>query len=197
MKKLVEGQPGPAPSFTLTHLLEILLYLGREAPIGRKKLSSSLKIGEGVVRSMLARLVKARIVDVTSEGCVLTSKGMKIYNSISNILIEIGSVDTKMPWDYPYNYAIILRRRSHLVKKGLEQRDAAIRAGAEAALVMTYSGNELHMPSTSILSREKPDFALEIIGKIKPKEGDVIIIAGARDYRKAKHGALAAAQTLL
>jgi Mn-dependent DtxR family transcriptional regulator len=197
LEKLVEGQPGPAPSFTSTHLLELLLYLGREAPVGRKKLSLTLKIGEGVVRSMLSRLVKAKIVNVTNEGCMLTSKGLKIYKQISSILIEVGELDIEIPWDQPCNYAVVLKKRSHLVKKGLEQRDAAIRAGAEAALVMTYLDNELHMPGVSILSEERPDFASQIIEKIKPEENDVIIIAGAKEYKKAKYGALAAAQTLL
>ncbi|MEM1583290.1 MAG: DUF4443 domain-containing protein [Nitrososphaerota archaeon] len=197
LEKLVEEQPGPTPSFTPIHLLELLLYLGREAPVGRKKLSSSLKIGEGAIRSMLKRLVKAGIVDVTSEGCVLTSKGIKIYNEVSGKLVDIGLVNIRMPWDHKYNYAVVLRGRSHLLKRGLEQRDAAIRAGAQAALVMTYLGDELHMPGVSILSREKPEFAAEVIKNIKPKEGDTIIITGADDYREAKYGALAAAQTLL
>lgn len=197
LEKLAEGRPGPTPSFTPIHLLELLLYLGREAPVGRKKLSSSLKIGEGAIRSMLKRLVKAGIVDVTDEGCVLTSNGMKIYNKVSSMLIEVGLVDINMPWDHQYNYTVVLRGRSHLVKKGLEQRDAAIRAGAGAALVMTYLDNELHMPGVSILSREKPEFASEVVEKIKPGNGDAIIIVGADDYRKAKYGALAAAQTLL
>jgi len=197
LEKLVEGQPGPTPSFTSTHLLELLLYLGREAPVGRKKLSSTLKIGEGVIRSMLSRLVNASIVNVTNEGCVLTSKGMKIYKQISSILIEVGELDIEIPWDQPHNYAVVLKKRSHLVKKGLEQRDAAIRAGAEAALVMTYLNDELYMPGVSVLSEERPDFASQIIEKIKPEEKDVIIIAGAKEYKKAKYGALAAAQTLL
>jgi len=197
LEKLVEGQPGPTPSFTSTHLLELLLYLGREAPVGRKKLSSTLKIGEGVIRSMLSRLVNASIVNVTNEGCVLTSKGMKIYKQISSILIEVGELDIEIPWDQPHNYAVVLKKRSHLVKKGLEQRDAAIRAGAEAALVMTYINDELYMPGVSVLSEERPDFASQIIEKIKPEEKDVIIIAGAKEYKKAKYGALAAAQTLL
>jgi len=92
---------------------------------------------------------------------------------------------------------VILKRRSQNVKKGLEQRDAAIRAGAEAALVMTYLNNILHMPGVSILSEERPAFASQIIEKVKPDQSDVIIIAGAKEDRKAKYGALAAAQTLL
>lgn len=146
---------------------------------------------------MLSRLVKARIVNVTNEGCVLTSKGIEIYKQISSMLTEVGELDVEIPWDQPYNYVVVLKKRSHLVKKGLEQRDAAIRAGAEAALVMTYLDNELHMPGVSILTEERPHFASQIIKKIKPEENDVIIIAGAKEYKKAKYGALAAAQTLM
>ncbi len=197
LEKLAECQPGPTPSFTSINLLELILYLGRESPVGRKRLSSKLELGEGVVRNMLTRLEKAGIIKITKEGCVLTREGLRMYEEISSILIEKGQVDILVPWSHPYNYVVVLKKRSHLVKIGLEQRDAAIRAGADAAMVMTYVNNELHMPGVSILSIERPDFASEVIEKIKPEEGDVIIIAGAKDYRKAKYGALAAAQTIL
>ncbi len=197
MEKLAEGQPGPTPSFTSINLLELILYLGKESPVGRKRLSSKLELGEGVVRNMLSRLEKAGIIKITKEGCVLTPEGLRMYEEISSVLIEKGQVDIPIPWSHPYNYVIVLKKRSHLVRIGLEQRDAAVRAGAEGAIVMTYVNNELHMPGVSILSIERPDFASQVIEKVRPEEGDVIIIAGAKDYRRAKYGALAAAQTIL
>jgi len=197
LEKLAEGQPGPTPSFTSINLLELILYLGKESPVGRKRLSSKLELGEGVVRNMLSRLEKAGIIKITKEGCVLTPEGLRMYEEISSVLIEKGQVDIPIPWSHPYNYVIVLKKRSHLVRIGLEQRDAAVRAGAEGAIVMTYVNNELHMPGVSILSIERPDFASQVIEKVRPEEGDVIIIAGAKDYRRAKYGALAAAQTIL
>ncbi|MCX8193462.1 MAG: hypothetical protein N3G77_06610 [Nitrososphaeria archaeon] len=197
LDELVKSPPGPSPSFTSIQMLDLLLYLGKEAPIGRKKLSHSLGIGEGVIRNMLNRFVKAGIVKITDKGCILTTRGMKIYKYISDIVREVGPLDIEIPWNCLYNFTVVVKKRSHLIKKGLEQRDAAIKGDAEAAIIMTYVDGKLHMPSVSVLSDERPEFALKLIEKVKPEEGDVIIIVGASDLNKARHGSLAAAQTLL
>ncbi|MEN2974109.1 MAG: DUF4443 domain-containing protein [Candidatus Caldarchaeales archaeon] len=194
---MVKVRPGPSPSFSSTQMLTLLLYLGKEAPVGRKKISKDLRLGEGVVRNMLNRLVEAKIAKITSKGCSLTSRGMSIYNQITSIIREVGHVDIELPWSYASNYGIVVRGRSHLVRRGLEQRDAAIKSEAEAALIMIYVDGKLHMPNISVLSDERPEFSKRIIEKFKPEEGDVIIIAGANDLNKARYGSIAAAQTLL
>jgi len=195
-ERLCKGFPGPTPSFTSIQLLEVFLYIGKYAPVGRKKLSKTLEIGEGVIRNILNRLEKARLIKIEDQGCILTDRGLKILKELENSFLEIGSLNIELPWSYKHNYTVVVRGKAHMVKKGLEQRDAAIRGGAEGAMILTYVDGRVEMPGVCVISEEAPDFASKIIEIIKPQDKDVVIIAGADDLKKAKYGALAALQTL-
>ena len=80
---------------------------------------------------------------------------------------------------------------------GIEERDEAIRAGANATLVLAMENGEVHMPKVSNLSRESPQLAASIIKNLNPADGDVIIITSANSKMTARYSALAAALLLL
>ena len=189
---------GPQPGFQSFQLLDALLTIDREAPIGRKKLSEKLGVGEGTVRTMLQRLKAASLVEVKGKGgCALSEKGKRLISELRGRLVEVGSLSLRLPWDYPENYALMVRGASSKVRRGIEQRDEAIKAGAKALLVLSYQDGRLLMPGVADLTAEKPEFASKLIDKLKPREGDIILIAGASSLPEARRGALAAAQTLL
>lgn len=195
-EKLCKGFLGPTPSFTSIQLLEVFLYIGKHTPVGRKKLSKTLEIGEGAMRNMLSRLEKAGLIKIENRGCILTDKGLRILKELENSILEVGSLKIELPWSYKYNYAVVVRGKAHMVKKGLEQRDAAIRGGAEGAMILTYVDGRLEMPGACIISEEAPEFASKLIEIVKPQDKDVVIITGAEDLKKAKYGALVTIQTL-
>jgi len=197
LKKLMERPVGPAPTYTSIQLLRTILYLGREGEAGRKKLSEILGLGEGAVRNIVKRLRKLGLIEVGRRGCYLTEEGRKFYRELSKVLRDVGEIEMRFPWTHPHNYVVLVKNRANRLKKGLEQRDAAIRGGADAVMIITFLDGELHMPGVSNLSRERPDFAEKILKTLNPREGDVIIIAGGESISGAGHGALAAAQTLL
>ena len=189
---------GPQPGFQSFQLLDALLTIDREAPIGRKKLSEKLGVGEGTIRTMLQRLKAESLVEVKGKGgCALSEKGKRLISELRERLVEVGSLSLRLPWDYPENYALIVRGASSKIRRGIEQRDEAIKAGAKALLVLSYQDGRLLMPGVADLTAEKPEFASKLIDKLKPKEGDIILIAGASSLPEARRGALAAAQTLL
>ena len=197
LQRLAEKQPGPLPTFTSTQILGVIMYLGRAGRVGRKRLSMELGIGEGAIRNILGRLRASGLVEVEKGGCRLSPEGRRLYSAFSEILIEVGDPEVKLPWEYPHNYMIIVKGRAGRVRRGLEQRDAAIRAGAEAVMILTYHNGSLYMPGVVNLSDERPGFSSQVIGKARPEEGDVIIISGAWSLVDARNGAIAAAQTLL
>ena len=197
LEKLTEKQPGPSPTFTAVQALGLILHLGKVRVVGRKRLGEALGMGEGAVRNLLSRLRAAGLIKVMRQGCRLSEKGLELYQRISEVVIDGGSLSLELPWEYPENYAVLMRGRASALRRGLEQRDAAIRAGAEAVMVLSYVDGSLHMPGVSNLSEERPEFASRLIEALKPMEGDVVIIAGARSLVDARNGALAAAQTLL
>lgn len=96
--------------------------------------------------------------------------------------------------------AVLVRRAGHLVKKGIEQRDAAIRAGATGACTLLLRGQEFLMPMGDSeewrLNREDPLFR-DLKKSFSPEEGDVVVLSSASDRATAEHGAMAAALTLM
>ncbi|RLF98167.1 MAG: hypothetical protein DRN49_06320 [Thaumarchaeota archaeon] len=198
LESLSSTSIGPQPSFQSFQILDALLIIDREAPIGRKKLSEKLGLGEGAVRTLLQKLRSQSLIDVRGKGgCVLSEKGRMLISELKSKLIIVGSLDIDLPWVYPENYAVIVKNSASRVRKGLEQRDEAIRAGAKALLVLSYLDERLLMPNVSDLTSERPEFAARIIELLKPGNGDVILIAGGDTELEARRGALAAAQTLL
>ena len=197
LERLAEKQPGPLPTFTAIQILSVILYLGEVGVAGRKKISKALGIGEGAVRNILNRLRAAGLLETVRQGCRLSRGGLRLYRRLSRTLVKLGSLNIRLPWNYPENYCLRVRGKAAMIRRGLEQRDAAIRAGAEAVIILTYVNGSLHMPGVSNLSKEKPGFASEVVEAVKPEDGDVIIIAGGWRLVDARNGALAAAQTLL
>ncbi len=198
LESLSARMPGPQPTFQSFQLLDVLLTISKEAPIGRKKLSEQLGLGEGAIRTMLQRLRSGSLIEVVGRGgCVLSKKGEDLISELREKLRDLGPLKSKLPWDCLESYALIVKKAAHLVKRGLEQRDEAIKAGAKALMVLTYVDGRLLMPGTSDITLEKPDFASQLIKELDPENGDVILIAGGDHPLEARRGALAAAQTLL
>jgi hypothetical protein len=81
-----------------------------------------------------------------------------------------------------------------MIGYGIEQRDAAIKAGALGATTIIYTKGKLIIPgSPEDAFRDSPEIRKMLIKKLKPKEGDSIIIGSADDEKSAKLGAKAAA----
>jgi hypothetical protein len=91
----------------------------------------------------------------------------------------------------------LVRNQGHELKSGIEQRDAAVMAGAKNATTMVLKGGKLVIPSVpNDLAKEFPRAANQM-KTLQPKEMDVIVIMGADSSEKTEYGALAAAWTLL
>ena len=84
------------------------------------------------------------------------------------------------------------------VGSGIDQRDAAIIAGARKALVIVFRNGHLCIESVSdCIEKQYPVAANLILKDLKPIENDVIIVAGADSALKAKRGAFAASWSLI
>ncbi|MDH5199458.1 MAG: hypothetical protein OEW93_01105 [Candidatus Bathyarchaeota archaeon] len=93
------------------------------------------------------------------------------------------------------NYAVLVRDAGGSVDKGIEQRDAALIAGADGATTLVYDGEKLVMPGVEV--EVDPSTAKHILDAFKPCRGDVVIIGSARDPLDAEIGAKSAALRLL
>ena len=201
-KQYVEGianqkAPGPSTTFTVSHIF-FALELMAEKPIGRNKLAKQLDVGEGAIRTIINRLKDAGLIETSKEGCNLTSKGLNVWKQFEEHFpkrVEIGKTElTKAD----YNYAFLVKNSGHKIKSGIEQRDAAIVAGATRAVIIVSKQGHLTIESVSNnLEKEFPEAANQIHKTMQPKNNDVIIVVGAAARQKAKHGAFAASWALL
>jgi len=192
-----EKAPGPSPTFTLFHLLHALELIA-EKPIGRSKLAENLNVGEGTARTIIERMRNADLVTISKAGCALTPKGVRLwkeYKSVFQKRIEIEKSELAFA---DYNFAMLIKNRGNKVKSGVEQRDAAVMAGAKGATTMVFKEGRLTIPSVSgDVLKDFPRVANQIVRLLDPKANDVIIIGSAKSSTEAIYGTLAAAWTLL
>lgn len=192
--------PGPAPAFTQVDVTQAILTIGDEGQIGRIELSRRLGIGEGTIRTIIKHLMQANIIEIAKGGCVLTKRGVQLYNSLRSKVSKVFTIDAKQLALDKVSAAVLVRHVGHLVKRGIEQRDAAIRAGATGACTLVFQGREFLMPMSESeewsLNSDDPLFQ-DLRKSFSPGEGDVIVLSSAPDRATADHGAMAAALTLI
>jgi len=189
--------PGPSTTFKTSHIF-YALELMSEKPVGRSKLAKQLNVGEGAIRTIIARLKQGGLIETSKEGCSLTSKGRdvwKIFTDYFPTRAEIGRIDLIKT---EHNYAFLIRNSGHKVKSGIEQRDAAIVAGAQRAVIIVCKKERLVIDSVSDnLEAQFPHSASQILSSMQPLDNDVLIIVGAKTLPNAKHGVFAASWTLI
>ena len=202
LKEFIKGltgtkAPGPSASFTVFHIFYALSLMS-EKTIGRNKLAKELNVGEGTIRTIIGRLVEADLIVTSQEGCTLASKGEDIWEKFTEAFPQRIEVPKTELTTSDYNFGFLVKNRGDKVKSGIDQRDAAIVAGAKRAIVIVENKGHLRIESVSEnIDEEFPEATAKILKDIKPEENDVIVIAGAETPLKAKRGAFAAAWTLL
>jgi biotin operon repressor len=189
--------PGPSTMFTAAHVFFALELMGKK-PIGRNKLAKKLEVGEGTVRTIINRLRKAGLIVTSKEGCRLTSEGFIIWKKLEKLFPKRAEIGETELTNAEYNYAILVKDRGNKVKSGIEQRDAAIIAGANRAVIMVSRGGHLIIESVSnSIEQQFPLVRDHILTTLQPEENGVIVLVGATTLWKAKQGAFAASWTLI
>jgi len=185
--------PGRAPYFIEAHLVKALVTIDSEGPVGRVKLSKTLGLGEGTVRTLIKHLENEGLIKTSKAGIILTNSGKKIASNIKSKISRQIEVPRNPLTVGPFNIAVLIKNVSKAIKGGVEQRDAAIKVGALGATTLIYSRGKLNMPLVDEdIFRDAPAFHEALISRFKPQENDVIIIGSANDKLTAELGALAA-----
>lgn len=188
--------PGPSPTFSTYHLIHALELIAEKA-IGRSKLAENLSVGEGATRTIIERLREAGLITIVKSGCTLTDKGMKLWKEYESVVKKVAIRKSELTLAN-HNYAILIKNHGHKIKSGIEQRDAAVRAGAKGATTMLFKGGYLTIPSAcNNVAKNFPEATNQILRILKPEENDVVIIGSADSAIDAEYGTLAAAWTLL
>jgi hypothetical protein len=200
VKRLSSTKPqGPSRTFTELQVVRALQILGERKVLGRTLLSRLLKTGPGAVRTLINILEKHKIIVVERSGCRLTEKGLNIYGQIIERIPLLSQVDAGRLSVAKFDAAVLMKDASNIMRRGIEQRDAAIRVGAKGATTLVYEDGRFVIPMGSKDCAK--DFPGDVWGRLEnmfhPEEGDVIIVSSADDEDIAIYGSLAGAITLL
>jgi hypothetical protein len=186
--------PGRPPAYTQAHALIGLELIGAGLGVGRQQLSRELRLGEGMIRTMVNRMRGLGLVDASRGGMSLTEEGRGVLDELNEAISTSEIPETPLTVGSK-NFAVLVKGASASVSLGIEQRDAALIAGALGATTLVYDGENLLMPGTS--EELDPETRRRILASLSPREGDVIVIGTSSDRHLAELGAKAAALKLL
>ena len=186
--------PGRTPYFTEVHIVKALLVLSSLGPVGRANLAKALRLGEGSIRTLIRHFEKARLIKTSKEGLILTGAGKKLALNVESMISEPREAPQSTLTIGEFNMAILVKGSAGLVRSGLEQRDAAIKVGAQGATTLIFNKGRLIMPSTNEdVFKNLPKMRDALISHLRPQENDVVVIGSADDKLTAEFGAIAAA----
>ena len=183
---------GPIPKFNDYHMWKTFESLDEKIPVGRKKLSSMLGIGEGSTRTILSIIQDQGLVTIGKSGIVLTTKGVEfkksIHMDVANVAISDLTIGDK-------DCAIRVSKMARNIRYGCEERDAAIRSGATGATTLVYSNGKLIFPGSDY--PVDSDVESKIRSVFNLKNDDVVIIGTGSTQESAEMGAVIAGLTIM
>ena len=161
------------------------------------KLSKDLQLGEGEARTLVKHLKNEGLIDISKSGISVSVTGKKLLSSLRTVLSEQVELPSTSLTVGSFNVAVRVAGMKDSVKYGLEQRDAAIMAGAKGATTLVFTKKGLTMPGTGENLSKSDSSILAALSKLNLKEGDIIIIGSADEKIKAELGVKTAALELL
>ena len=189
---------GPRAVFSEVHVLKALLAIGKEGTVGRGRLGSLLGLGQGEVRTLIKRMKEKELLLVGADGCKLSKKGSKEFKRLDQRLPWSSQVQASSLGIGPECSAVLVRNSGGELKKGIEQRDAAVRVGAEGAFTAIFSRGRFTLPGDGQdCEKSGPRELWSAARSASPNDGDVLIVVGAETVGTAELGTLSAALTLL
>lgn len=183
---------GPVPKFNDYHIWKAFQCLDDTNPVGRKKLSQILGIGEGSTRTILSMMQDQSMITIGKSGILLTDAGTEFKKSVHMDVADISISDLTIG---DRDCAVRVPKMARNVKYGCEERDAAIKSGATGATTLIYTNGKLIFPGsdypvdTEVESKIRSVFSL--------KNDDVVIIGTGPTRESAEIGAVIAGLTIM
>jgi hypothetical protein len=188
---------GPRAVFSEVHVLKAMLAIGAAGSVGRGKLGSLVGLGQGEVRTLIKRLKENDLIRIQPDGCRLSRKGEREFAKLKEKIPWSSRVDAKSLGIGDECAAVLVRGAGNEVRKGIEQRDAAVRVGAQGAFTAVFAEGRFTIPGEGTdCERDGPRGLWSATRSAGPREGDVLIVVGAESDEAAELGTLAAALTL-
>jgi len=178
--------PSRVLSFDMVHVFKTLQLIQENGHVSREKLCEDLGLGEGTIKTLVRHLKMQNLIESTNAGTTMTKKGNSFFSELlSSIPSEISLSKCAITLG-KFNYAVLVKQMSSIIKDGIAQRDAAIRMGASGATTLLFKDNKFLIPQTKFDSlKDEHQLSEQMIKNLHPQDGDVIII-GSDNYSKMK-----------
>lgn len=169
--------PSRILSFEMVHVLKTLQLIQEKGHVSRHTLCKKLDLGEGTVKTLVKHLKIYDLVVTDKSGTRISTKGTKLLSELVLSMPAEMSISTCSVALGKFNYGILLRQMSYIIKTGIEQRDSAIKMNALGATTLVYKDKRFIIPNTNFdaLRTEQNLHALLVQG-LNPEEDDVLII---------------------
>jgi hypothetical protein len=169
-------------TFSVPHVFKALQLLHEEQFVSRATFCKQLHMGEGAVKTMIAHLKEGSMVDSTKSGTFLTDKGHNYMKNLLDIISAESEIKKCKIAQGRFNHAVILKKYAFATKTGLEQRDYTILYGAIGATTLLYKEDRFVFPNEHVdCLANDPKTKSVLKDRLKPQNGDMIIIAAAND----------------
>lgn len=186
--------PSRALSFDVVHVFAALQIIENSGRTSRGALCRGLALGEGTVKTLVKHLKMHGLVQTSNGGTKTTIKGKGIFQGLLSAMPSEMSLPKCSVALGRFNYAVLVREFGFAIRSGIEQRDAAIKIGARGATTLLFKEAKFVMPANSQDSLKKDPVVRRMLAeKLKPEEGDVIIIGSADSEKTAELAAKNAA----
>lgn len=183
---------GPVPKFNDYHIWKAFQCLDDTNPVGRKKLSQILGIGEGSTRTILSMMQDQSMITIGKSGILLTDAGTEFKKSVHMDVADISISDLTIG---DRDCAVRVPKMARNVKYGCEERDAAIKSGATGATTLIYTNGKLIFPGSDY--PVDPEVESKIRSVFSLKNEDVVIIGTGPTRESAEIGAVIAGLTIM
>lgn len=183
---------GPVPKFNDYHIWKAFQCLDETNPVGRKRLSQLLRIGEGSTRTILSMMQDQNMTTIGKSGILLTETGAEFKKTVQMDVADVSISDLTVG---DRDCAVRVPKMARNVKYGCEERDAAIKSGATGATTLIYSNGKLIFPGSDY--PVDPDVESKIRSVFSLKNDDVVIIGTGPTEESAEVGAVIAGLTIM
>ena len=178
--------PSRVLSFDMVHVFKTLQLIQENGHVSRETLCGDLGLGEGTIKTLLRHLRMQNLIESTNAGTKMTKKGNSFFSELLSSIPSETSLSKCAITLGKFNYAVLVKQMSSMIKDGIAQRDAAIRMGASGATTLLFKDNKFLIPQTDFDSlKDEHQLSEQMIKNLHPQDGDVIII-GTDNYSRMK-----------
>lgn len=169
--------PSRILSFEMVHVLKTLQLIQEKGHVSRHTLCKKLDLGEGTVKTLVKHLKIYDLVVTDKSGTRISTKGTKLLSELVLSMPAEMSISTCSVALGKFNYGILLRQMSYVIKTGIEQRDSAIKMNALGATTLVYKDKRFIIPNTNFDAlRKEQNLHTLLVQGLNPEEDDVLII---------------------